>query len=409
MSSGHIYFVNRFYWPDQPATAQLLTDLAEALARGGLPITVLTSRSGGQPAEESRNGVSIVRLAGSRQPGRTGLMAKAFAFLRFLLAARRCLGRCLRPGDSVVLLTDPPLLGVALSGLLRNRGARQIHWVQDIFPEVLTAVSGKRIPAALVNGRNRAWQRAGACVAPGEEMASFIGVQNVSPAQIRVSANWAPLGLQPEDPSGWLEQQGLQGRFVLMYAGNLGRVHDFEAIVPLMRELGPDSGVSLVFVGSGARRAALQASIARAGIAHVHFLPAASRAALGATLSAASLHLITLRDGCEALVFPSKLYGIAAVGRPALVLGPAGCEVGRLVVEHGFGAAFEPADLMQIAAFIRELRDSPALASQLSAQSLEFARANGGLDRAAADWRDLLAPDAALASPPSRPDAETTR
>ena len=29
-----LVFVNRFYWPDEPATAQLLADLAEALARG---------------------------------------------------------------------------------------------------------------------------------------------------------------------------------------------------------------------------------------------------------------------------------------------------------------------------------------------------------------------------------------
>ncbi len=30
MIARRIIFVNRFYWPDEPATAQLLTDLAEA-------------------------------------------------------------------------------------------------------------------------------------------------------------------------------------------------------------------------------------------------------------------------------------------------------------------------------------------------------------------------------------------
>ena len=42
-----VIFVNRFYWPEQPATAQLLTDLAESLAAAGLSITVITSHPGG--------------------------------------------------------------------------------------------------------------------------------------------------------------------------------------------------------------------------------------------------------------------------------------------------------------------------------------------------------------------------
>ena len=32
MSAPRVIFVNRFYWPEEPATAQLLTDLAEGLA-----------------------------------------------------------------------------------------------------------------------------------------------------------------------------------------------------------------------------------------------------------------------------------------------------------------------------------------------------------------------------------------
>jgi hypothetical protein len=40
----HLLFLNRFYAPDVSATAQLLTDLAEELARRGEEVTVITSR-----------------------------------------------------------------------------------------------------------------------------------------------------------------------------------------------------------------------------------------------------------------------------------------------------------------------------------------------------------------------------
>ena len=39
-----LFALNRFYWPDESATAQLLTDLCEHLARQGRAVTVITSR-----------------------------------------------------------------------------------------------------------------------------------------------------------------------------------------------------------------------------------------------------------------------------------------------------------------------------------------------------------------------------
>ena len=41
-----VVFVNRFYWPDEPATAQLLTDLAEGLAAEGWDVSVIASHPG---------------------------------------------------------------------------------------------------------------------------------------------------------------------------------------------------------------------------------------------------------------------------------------------------------------------------------------------------------------------------
>ena len=65
-----LVFVNRFYWPETPATAQLLTDLAEALARAGEEVHVVTSQGGALPPRESRHGVTIHRVRGTRWSAR---------------------------------------------------------------------------------------------------------------------------------------------------------------------------------------------------------------------------------------------------------------------------------------------------------------------------------------------------
>ena len=44
--------------------------------------------------------------------------------------------------DTLVALTDPPLIGVGAWFISALRGARLIHWVQDIYPEVAIYVDG---------------------------------------------------------------------------------------------------------------------------------------------------------------------------------------------------------------------------------------------------------------------------
>src|SRR5579884_3851377 len=83
-----IIFVNRFYWPDEPATAQLLTDLAESLAAAGNEVAVIASRNRKlkAPREEVRRGVRICRVGGTRF-GEKNLIGRAVDFLIFSLGA----------------------------------------------------------------------------------------------------------------------------------------------------------------------------------------------------------------------------------------------------------------------------------------------------------------------------------
>src|SRR3954463_5999128 len=83
-NSMRLIFVNRFYWPETPATGQLLTDLAEFLAASGHRVEVICSHPGtaGLPTDETRNGVAIHRVRSSRSTN-THLRNKAFDFGTF--------------------------------------------------------------------------------------------------------------------------------------------------------------------------------------------------------------------------------------------------------------------------------------------------------------------------------------
>ena len=56
-----ILVLNQYYWPGVEATANLLTELCEALA-ADYDVTVIAGAAADVPANETRNGVQIVRV-----------------------------------------------------------------------------------------------------------------------------------------------------------------------------------------------------------------------------------------------------------------------------------------------------------------------------------------------------------
>ena len=69
------------------------------------------------------------------------------------------------------------------------------------------------------------------------------------------------------------------------------------------------------------------------------------RKRLGETLTAADVHLISLRPTVAGLLVPSKIYGILAAGRPTIYVGPEASEVASLLREGGCGSIVRNGDV----------------------------------------------------------------
>jgi glycosyltransferase involved in cell wall biosynthesis len=395
---SRVIFINRSFWPEETATAQLLTDLAAGLAQSGLAVTVIAGRAG-EPDPHGGGGpppaVAVERIRSTRLQPAGGLAGQALDLATFWLGALARLARLLRTGDAVVVLTDPPLLGIGVAWLARLRGARCFHWVQDIYPEIAIAVGGHRSLRALIPARNAAWRRAEGCVTLGTDMAGSIARAGIPAGRIRIIPNWAPAGLAPAAPAAIAALRaawGLTDAFVVEYSGNLGRVHEVASVLRAAEHLRDQPRILFLFVGGGPRRARLEREAARRGLTNVRFQPHQPRARLSAVLGVGDVHLVSLRPGCETCVFPSKLYGAAAVGRPVIFVGPVNSEVARTVTDGGWGAAFDPADSSGLAQVVADLSADPAACARLAAAALRFAAAQGGAAAAAAAWREWLAP-----------------
>ena len=123
-------------------------------------------------------------------------------------------------------------------------------------------------------------------------------------------------------------------RFTILYSGNFGEAHSYEAVLSLARRLGETA--TFAFSVRGNRVDQLKAAITPSD-SNIRFVDFADEAQLSSRLASADLHLVTLREGWDGIVVPSKFFGALAIGRPVLFAGPENSAVARWIREHGVG------------------------------------------------------------------------
>jgi len=332
-----VVLVNQYYAPAEAATAQLLTDLGEHLVREGHAVTVICSRRSYPdpsllyPVAETVDGVRVVRTW-TTGFGRGSALGRMVDYLGFMAGAARCLV-LERDVDVVVSLTTPPLLATVGWVASRLRGACSVCWVMDIYPELAFALGMLRrrsVIGRLLGVVGRATLlRSDAVVALGETMARRLGEDGAQ--QVSVVHNWADgeaIRAHAPTDSPLRRAWGWGDRCVFLYSGNLGLAHEFDTLLAAAEAVRDDRDILFAFVGDGPRLQYVEREVERRGLRNVEFRPHVSRESLGDSLTAADVHLVTLRDGVAGLVVPSKIYGILAAGRPTLYVGP---DVGEVV------------------------------------------------------------------------------
>jgi glycosyltransferase involved in cell wall biosynthesis len=363
-----ITFVNRFAWPDHSATSQLLSDLAAFLSANGATVTLVASRlrydEGPRlPERETWRGVEVRRIWTSSF-GRGSLLGRALDYLTFYLSLPFTLWSCTRRGDVVVAMTDPPLLSLVALPVTRLRGAIPVNWVQDLFPEVAVALGKQRIGPALAGllawFRDASLRSARANVAIGEAMAARLRARHIP--SVEVIPNWPhedAIQPMPSAQSRLRQRLQLGERFVVGYSGNLGRAHDWRAILELARCLVPHSEIVFLIGGGGQGYEALRRQAELERIPNLQFQPYHPMEYLSDSMAAADLHLVSLRPEMEGLVVPSKFYGIAAAQRPVGFIGDPEGELGRLIRENGIGFALPASVPARLAEAVLALARDP--------------------------------------------------
>ena len=220
--------LNQYYWPGVEATAQLLTDLCEALA-DEYEIRVLTGMLHGHellPHSVVRNDVEIVRVRStSFERSRIGLRGLNYASYLGSTLLTALAGP--RP-DLVLCMTDPPMIGDIGLAVSKRFGVPLLVISEDVFPEIATKLRRLENPVLVgvlrqlvrlylqARRSGRRDRRDDAAAPRGKGGAR--GAAARDPELDRHRASITPR----EHENDWKREQKLAGKFVVMHSGQRG-------------------------------------------------------------------------------------------------------------------------------------------------------------------------------------------
>jgi colanic acid biosynthesis glycosyl transferase WcaI len=350
-----------YFHPDDVVSARHFDGLCRGLADRGWDVLVQPCNRGcrdesqAYPLREEWQGIHIRRIwrPRFRQASNLGRLLNA-AWM--LMAWSLPVGR--RP-DVLVVGTDPILsVLVAIAWRLTRPGVKIAHWAFDLYPEAPVADGMLRADSLLVRGLRTALRVAYGCCDLIADLGTCMRrrLEEYQPRARKVTlVPWALS--EPERPMSpdSAARQELFGaaRLGLLYSGNFGRAHSYDAFLALARQLrGADAVMS--FAVRGNRADELKAAVGPddTNIAFAGFAPESE---LEKRLAAADIHLVSLRPEWTGVVVPSKFFGSLAAGRPVVFDGSPDSAIAGWIREFGVGWVLTADNLAEVADDIRSL------------------------------------------------------
>ena len=389
MAKKKLLIYAHYYIPDTASTGQIIRELAEGML-DKFDITVICvvpSYLGTiedkyklqKYYKENINGVNVLRIRVSEfiKSNKKSRIKNIMSYFFGAMGATFKVGK----QDYVFSISQPPILG-GLFGVWGKwvKHAKYIYNIQDFNPEQILAVGyskNKFITGMMMWFDKFSCKRSDLVITVGRDLVDtmekrFNGKNMPKTVMIH---NWCdeneiyPLSREHPRVHEFKKKYGLDGKFVIMYSGNIGLYYDLENLIKVLKQFrkgytftgvheeGPKTKegheVVFAFVGAGTVLDKLVLYSKKHHFENIVFIPYQDKDDLIYSLNAGDVHWCVNAKGIKGVSCPSKAYGIMAAGKPILGVLENGTEIRCLIEECNCGKCCEPSDYVEVANIIR--------------------------------------------------------
>lgn len=369
-----IVFVINYFHPDYASTGQLMTELCMHI-KDDFEITVIAAQPGysqdtysGKSNEkietEFWNDMKIIRVQLPQVNKRSKISRMKYIMQYFVLANIALLKE--KNVDLIYTISQPPVLG----GLIGTMGkflkrTKHVYNIQDFNPEQAAAVNytGGTIHNIAKHIDKLNCSYSDHIILVGNDMKKTLENRFGKRHQLAHSVinNWTdeneiiPLSKNESYVSEFLKEHNLEGKFIIMYSGNLGLYYDLENLIKISSDFQQIQEIHFLYIGEGASKKEMQDYVSQQNLKNVTFLPYQPKEFIKYSLNVADVHLVVNQKGIKGVSVPSKIYGVMAAGKPILGVLEQGSEAEFLISTSNSGLVSEPQDYRKFAENIKSI------------------------------------------------------
>ncbi len=370
-----ILIISQYYWPETFAAGIYLRELAEHLVSQGHHITVQTAfphypegvvwadYRGKLAMSEKRNDITIRRSFIWAVPRARPLVFRALAPLTFALSA---FISSLFNGRHDVIYVLYPILPLGFAALLlgKIKHCPVVLGVKDLSIEGLLQ-AGKLKPGLVLRSleglERRLYKQSSHIQVPTTNQERYLLGWGVPAGKIAMIPDWVdPAAITPlSKENGFRRKHGLDGKFVVLYSGNMGYSSELDTVLAAAKRLAHVVDIVFVLIGDGVKRSDLERQAGEAQLRNVSFLPFQPRDQFPEVLAAADIGLITLNRKFTTVASQGKMYSIMSAERPIFAVMEKEAWGAGWIDEKALGKRVDPGNDEELAQAILEWRARP--------------------------------------------------
>ena len=249
----------------------------------------------------------------------------------------------------------------------------------DVYPDVLKMLNIKEtnfIYKLWAGWNKKLFKKAHRIYTIGDSLADLMA-QYTPRKKIHVISLWTGLSNVhpvPKNENPFVLQHNLQGKFIVQYSGNIGGTHNIEVMIEAAKLLKEEKDILFLIIGRGLKVPLVNKLIEEYALDNCMVLPFQPDDVIRYSIAAADISIVLIEDKIADVSIPSKVYNIMAVGSGILSVSPEYSEINKLVKRYNIGANFQKEEIRQMADYILQIKNSPALKQQYSSNAVEASK-----------------------------------
>ena len=367
-----IVYITQHFPPEIGAAQGRAYDMSSNLSTLGHDLHVLTTFPNSQPTKkvfkkEKVNDLTVYRSFRIRDT-KTSTIRRLANYLSFMTSS--CLSGLIVKRADIVYATSPQLFqGVTGYFLSRVHRAKFVFEIRDLwvdFAELLGQFKNKKLLNLARKLENFLYKKADHIIVVThgyKKRLIDLGINEEKITVIPNGVNPSSLNQLANHQENSVKQQyAIAGKFLVLYAGNIGAAQGLDTVISAAEQLRHDPSIVFMFIGEGVEKQTLMERASTLQLSNVIFVDSKKKEELANYYDAADIGIVSLKKHpLFEITIPSKVFDYMSMSIPVLI-GVDG-EAREIVEKHHAGFYFEPENPTD---FIRALKHAQSKPDELN-------------------------------------------